>query len=255
MIAVNPRLDGKVAFISGGGGGIGHAACLAFAAAGAKVAVCEIDPARAERTAAAVIAAGGEAIALPTDLREDTQVAAAVAAAVARFGRLDILHNCAGGTDPQDGNITDVGLDVFDRTIGLDLRGTFLCCRHAIPHMIRAGGGAIVNMSSGVWLGGGADMEAYSSAKAAIVGLTNSLARDYGRHRIRVNAVAPGMITTERQRRLWYRDESLVQAGLQRQCTPDPVTEADVAEVVLFLASDAARGITKQLVPVNGGLR
>jgi len=98
-------------------------------------------------------------------------------------------------------------------------------------------------------------MEAYSSAKAAIVGLTNSLARDYGRHRIRVNAVAPGMITTERQRRLWYQDESLIQAGLQRQCTPDPVTEADVAEVVLFLASDAARGITKQLVPVNGGLR
>lgn len=139
--------------------------------------------------------------------------------------------------------------------MGVNFRHVFFACQAVLPGMVAQGGGAIVNMSSGVWLGGGAEMAAYSSAKAAIVGLTNSLARDYGRHRIRVNAVAPGMITTERQRRLWYPDERAIEAGLARQCTPDPVSEADVAEVVVFLASDAARGITKQLIPVNAGLR
>ncbi len=258
--AVNPRLDGKVAFISGGGGGIGHAACLAFAAAGAKVAVCELDPARAERSAAAVVAAGGEAIALPTDLREDAQVAAAVAAAVARFGRLDILYNCAGGTDPQDGNITDVGLDVFDRTIGLDLRGTFLCCRHAIPHMIRAGGGAIVNMSSGAALRGASPFHVYTAAKSAVLGLTRALAGTYAKQGIRANVIASGRVITDRIKRDWGE---LTEQDAHRD-PQDPVGRAKeypfwvgepehIAATAVFLASDAARMITGATIAADGG--
>jgi NAD(P)-dependent dehydrogenase (short-subunit alcohol dehydrogenase family) len=259
-MAVNPRLDGKVAFISGGGGGIGHAACLAFAAAGASVAVCELDPARAERSAAAVRAAGGEAIALPTDLREDVQVAAAVAAAVARFGRLDILYNCAGGTDPQDGNITDVGLDVFDRTIGLDLRGTFLCCRHAIPHMIRGGGGAIVNMSSGAALRGASPFHVYTAAKSAVLGLTRALAGTYAKQGIRANVIASGRVMTDRIRRDWGE---LTEQDAHRD-PQDPVGRAreypfwigepeHIAATAVFLASDAARMITGATIAADGG--
>lgn len=146
---MDSSMSGKVAVISGGGGGIGHAAALAFAAAGARVAVIELDPARARRTATAVTEAGGEAVAIAADITNDAQVAEAMRGVIGRFGRLDILHNCAGVTVPEDGPVREVPLEVFDRTFDLDVRGTFLCCRHAIPAMIRAGGGAIVNMSSG----------------------------------------------------------------------------------------------------------
>lgn len=257
---MNQRLEGKVAFVSGGGGGIGHAACLAFAAAGAKVAVCDLDPARTERTAAAVAAAGGEAIALSTDLREDAQVAAAVAAAVARFGRLDILYNCAGGTDPQDGNVTDVGLDVFDRTMGLDLRGTFLCCRHVIPHMIRAGGGAIVNMSSGAALRGASPFHVYTAAKGAVLALTRALAGTYAKQGIRANVIASGRVMTDRIKRDWGE---LTEQDAHRD-PQDPVSRAKeypfwvgepehIAATAVFLCSDAARMITGSTIAADGG--
>ncbi len=260
LTQVNTRLDGKVAFLSGGGGGIGHASCLAFAAAGARIAVCDHDAARARRTAAAVEAAGGQAVALPADIREDAQVAAAVAAAVARFGRLDILHNCAGGTDPQDGNITDVGLDVFDRTMGLDLRGTFLCCRHAIPEMIRAGGGAIVNMSSGAALRGASPFHVYTAAKSALLGLTRALAGTYAQQGIRANVIASGRVMTDRIKRDWGE---LTEQDAARD-PQNPVQRArdypfwvgepeHIAATAVFLASDAARMITGATIAADGG--
>jgi NAD(P)-dependent dehydrogenase (short-subunit alcohol dehydrogenase family) len=254
------RLDGKVAFISGGGGGIGHASCLAFAAAGARIAACDRDAARAERSAAAVIAAGGEALALSADITQDDQVAAAVAATIARFGRLDILHNCAGGTDPRDGSITDVALDVFDRTIGLDLRGTFLCCRHAIPEMIRAGGGAIVNMSSGAALRGASPHHVYTAAKGAVLSLTRALAGTYAKQGIRANVIASGRVMTDRIKRDWGE---LNGQGDGRD-PQDPVGRAreypfwigepeHVAATAVFLASDAARMITGATIAADGG--
>jgi NAD(P)-dependent dehydrogenase (short-subunit alcohol dehydrogenase family) len=110
-------------------------------------------------------------------------------------------------------------------------------------------------MSSVAWMGGGPDMQAYSAAKAAIVGFTNSLARDVGKWRIRVNAIAPGMVITPRQRELWYQDESRIEAGLARQCVPDPITADDIAALGLFLASSDSQRITKQCFSVNGGSR
>jgi NADP-dependent 3-hydroxy acid dehydrogenase YdfG len=169
-------LAGKVVFISGGGGGIGSAAARAFAAAGAKVAVADLLVDRAEAAAASVRDAGGDALAIAMDVTSDDSVAAGVAACFARFGRLDVLYNTAGGTDPEDGPVTEVPLEAFDRTINLDLRGTFLCCRHAIPHIVAAGGGAVINMSSGAALRGANPAHCYSAATGAILSLTRALA-------------------------------------------------------------------------------
>lgn len=254
------RLDDKVVFISGGGGGIGYAACLAFAAAGARVAVCDLDAERAARSADAVMAAGGEAVALPADITQDAQVAAAIAAAVARFGRLDILYNCAGGSLPSDGLVTDVGLDVFDRTINLDLRGTFLCCRHAIPEIIRAGGGAVVNMSSGAALRGASPHHVYTAAKGAILSLTRAIAGTYAKQGIRANVIASGRVMTERIIRDWG---TLSEQGNGRD-PQDPVGRLreypfwvgepeHIAAAAVFLASDAARMITGATIAADGG--
>lgn len=248
MTARHPDLAGRSVVVTGGASGIGAAIVRGFARAKARIAFLDL-----QEEAGQALAAETGALFLRCDLLDLDALKAALATASDRLGPIQVLVNNAANDQRQD--FETVTPESFDWIMGVNFRHVFFACQAVLPAMRAAGGGAIVNMSSGVWLGGGADMEAYSSAKAAIVGLTNSLARDYGRHRIRVNAVAPGMITTERQRRLWYQDESLIQAGLQRQCTPDPVTEADVAEVVLFLASDAARGVTKQLIPVNGGLR
>ncbi|MFZ9635745.1 MAG: SDR family NAD(P)-dependent oxidoreductase [Alphaproteobacteria bacterium] len=248
MTARHPDLAGRTVVVTGGASGIGAAIVRGFARERARIAFLDL-----QEEAGRALAAETGALFLRCDLLDLDALAAALATAAEELGPAQVLVNNAANDQRQE--FEKVTPESFDWIMGVNFRHVFFACQAVLPAMRAAGGGAIVNMSSGVWLGGGADMEAYSSAKAAIVGLTNSLARDYGRHRIRVNAVAPGMITTERQRRLWYQDESLIQAGLQRQCTPDPVTEADVAEVVLFLASDAARGITKQLVPVNGGLR
>ena len=246
--ARHPDLAGRTVVVTGGASGIGAAIVRGFARERARIAFLDL-----QDEAGRALAAETGALFLRCDLLDLDALKATLAAAVDRLGPVQVLVNNAANDQRQD--FEKVTPESFDWIMGVNFRHVFFACQAVVPAMRAAGGGAIVNMSSGVWLGGGPNMEAYSSAKAAIVGLTNSLARDYGIHRIRVNAVAPGMITTERQRRLWYQDESLIQAGLQRQCTPDPVTEADVAEVVLFLASDAARGITKQLIPVNGGLR
>ena len=248
MTARHPDLAGRSVVVTGGATGIGAAIVRGFAREKTRIAFLDL-----QEMAGQALAAETGALFLRCDLLDLDALKAALAAASDRHGPIQVLVNNAANDQRQD--FETVTPESFDWIMGVNFRHVFFACQAVVPAMRAAGGGAIVNMSSGVWLGGGADMEAYSSAKAAIVGLTNSLARDYGRHRIRVNAVAPGMITTERQRRLWYQDESLIRAGLQRQCTPDPVTEADVAEVVLFLASDAARGVTKQLIPVNGGLR
>jgi NAD(P)-dependent dehydrogenase (short-subunit alcohol dehydrogenase family) len=137
----------------------------------------------------------------------------------------------------------------------VNFRHVFFACQAVVPQMRMLGGGSIINMSSIAWMNGGPDMQAYSAAKAAIVGLTNSLARQYGADRIRVNAIAPGMVITPRQRELWYQDERKIAEGRARQCIPDAIEPEEIARLGLFLASDDSRLITKQCFMVNGGSR
>ena len=260
-ISADTRLTGKVVFISGGGGGIGSAACRAFAAAGAKVVAADHVPDRAEAAARSVREAGGEALAVQADVTSDDSVAAAVAAAVERFGRLDLLYNCAGGTDPADGPVTEVPLEAFERTINLDLRGTFLCCRHAIPEIVRAGGGAVINMSSGAALRGANPAHCYSAAKGAILSLTRALAGHYAKQGVRVNCIASGRVMTERVIRTFG---SLEEAAVPGRDPQDPLGRVreypfwigepeHIAATAVFLASDAARMITGATIPADGG--
>jgi len=254
------RLDGKVALITGAGSGIARAASLIFAAEGARVAVAEIDVERGRATETAVREAGGEALFIEADVTNEESVKRAVAATVKRFGKLDVLYNCAGGSIPADDFVTDVDLSVWQHTMSLDLLGPILMCRHAIPHIIEAGGGAVVNMSSGAALRGASPAHIYTSAKGAILSLTRALAGTYAKKNVRVNAICAGRILTER---VTSRYGSPDKAGPveDRQDAAGRVKEypfwvgkpEDIANIALFLASDESRMITGASIPADGG--
>ena len=159
-----PRLAGKVAFITGAGSGIGRATAILFAGEGAKVAIAEIDARAGEETDLA----GNEAIAIRADVTDPESLQAAIRATVGKFGRLDVLHNNAGGSTAQDDTAVDAPLDEFWRAIKLDLYGTFLGCRFGIPELIKAGGGSVINMSSNVALMGVAGRDCYTASKGGI---------------------------------------------------------------------------------------
>jgi NAD(P)-dependent dehydrogenase (short-subunit alcohol dehydrogenase family) len=242
------RLDGKVALITGAGRGIGRAAALLFAAEGARVAIAEVARADGEATARAIEAAGGEALFVATDVTSPASVEAAIQATVARYGGLHVLYNNAGGATPKDGKVTEIDLDEFWRTIGVDLFGTFLGCRYAIPIMIKGGGGSIINTTSIRALIGTAGADAYTSAKGGVRALTRSLALQWAAHGIRVNAIAPGVILTERVKALLREDDPIFQKLLLGASTPE-----DVAQMALYLASDESRKVTGAILPMDSG--
>ncbi len=242
------RLEGKTALITGAGRGIGRAAALRFAAEGAKVAIAEIGRADGEATARAIESAGGEALFVETDVANPESVAAAVAATVERFGGLQVLYNNAGGATPKDGKVTEIELDEFWRTIGVDLFGTFLGCRYAIPVMVEGGGGSIINTTSIRAMIGTAGADAYTSAKGGVRALTRALALQWAEKNIRVNAIAPGVILTERVRALLREDDPIFRKSLLGASTPE-----DVALMALYLASDEARKVTGAILPMDSG--
>lgn len=259
------RLDGKSVFITGAGSGIGKASALLCAAEGAVVTIADINRELAEATAAAVAAAGGQALGLQVDVTEEAAVAEAMSAAVERFGRLTNLVNCAGGSIAADDAVTKVDLDVWDHTINLDLKGTFLTCRTAIPHIAAAGGGAIVNFTSVVALRGNFKGHVYTAAKGGIIALTQALAGRYWRDNIRANAIAPGVILTERVRERIGLSPDVpsseavakaleMNARLVDQRHPFGVgVPEDIANVVLFLSSDESRMVNGAVIPAEGG--
>ena len=185
------RLDGKVAFLTGAGAGIAKASAKAFVREGAKVALLEVNRETGKAAEQEIVAAGGEAIFIETDVTDDASVKRAVAAVIERYGRLDIIVNCAGGSLAADVPVHEMDLDIWHKTIGLNLLHPFLCCRHGIPHLIKAGGGSIINFAS--VLGQiGSERPAYAAAKGGIVSFTKTLAAQYAQYGIRANAIAPG---------------------------------------------------------------
>jgi len=256
------RLDGKVAFISGAGSGIARAAARLFAEEGAKVAIAEINAELGRASERAVRENGGDAFFVETDVTKEESVKSAIGQAVSRFGKLNVLYNCAGGSIVQDARVTDVEMFVWQHTISLDLLGMFHCCRHGIPELIKAGGGAIVNMSSVAALRGSFPGHVYVAAKGGIIALTKGIAGEYAKDGIRANAIAPGLVKTERVTQRFgdladattgtARAQAL-KAQLKRY--PFSVGEPeDIARIALFLASDEARMITGVTVPADGGL-
>ena len=244
------RLSGKVAIVTGASQGMGAAHAKAFVEAGAKVVLTDLNEVAGQALADSL---GENAIFVKQDVSKQADWDKVLAAANAKFGVVTVLVNNA-ANDKRIAFDTLTEGD-FDAMLSINFRHAVFASQAVLPGMRAAGGGAIVNMSSVAWMGGGREMEIYAAAKAAMVGFTNSLARDVGPDHIRVNAIAPGMIITPRQRELWFQDESQIAAGLSRQCLPDLIAVEDVANLALFLTADDSRSITKQCFMINGGSR
>ncbi|MDR6292963.1 3-oxoacyl-[acyl-carrier protein] reductase [Inquilinus ginsengisoli] len=241
-------LGDHIAVVTGAASGIGKAIAERLAAAGAAVLVNDLRADRAEAVAAALRAAGGRAEAVGADVSDADAVERIFAAAREAFGDCTLLVNNAGHVHQSPFEALDVA--DWDRMIAVHLRGTFLCCRAAIPAMLAAGDGAIVNIASQLGQIGGVDLVHYSAAKAGIIGLTKALAREVSGRGVRVNAVAPGPIETELVRNLSeeWRAAKRAQLPLGRFGAPE-----DVAETVAFLASPAARIYVGQTLGPNSG--
>jgi NAD(P)-dependent dehydrogenase (short-subunit alcohol dehydrogenase family) len=250
------RLAEKVAIVTGGGGGIGGSTARALAREGAAVLVVDVDEAAAGSVAASIGQAGGVAASFRADVSEEEQVAAAIDAATARFGRLDVLHNNAALTDSDflstDTAVTDLSLEVWERTLAVNLRGQMLTCKHAVPMMVRGGGGSIINMSSGAALKGDRTRTAYGVSKAGVNALTLYVATSHGKQGIRANAILPGLVITDAVRA--HLDEATLARLGTATLTPSVGQPEDIADVVVFLASDESRYITGQLIAVDGGM-
>ena len=242
------RLAGKIAFITGAGAGIGRATALAMAREGAQVVVAEINTVAGEESAHL---AGNGAIAIRTDITEEDSVRAAIRQARRHFGGLHILHNNAGGSTPQDGTVVDAPIEEFWRVIKLDLFGTFLGCRCAIPEIVASGGGAVINMASNLALMGITGRDCYTAAKGGVAALTRSLAVEFA-PKVRVNALAPSATMTERVKKLMEANAAVDQ--LARSHLLGLIAPQDVANAALFLASEEARMITGQILPVDSGV-
>ena len=246
-------LSGRVVLITGGASGIGAAFVRAFAAQGARVAFLDIDADAGETLVREVAAAVGTApMFVPCDLLDIEALRTAMTEVRRSLGDAAVLVNNAANDQRQV--LAEVTPAEFDWTIGVNLKHVFFAAQAAVPQMQARGGGSIINMSSIAWMRGAPALPTYAAAKAAIVGFTNSLARQVGPDRIRVNAIAPGMVITERQRRLWYPDEKVIAEVRTRQAVPDAVTPDDIASMALFLASDESQRITGQCVRVDAGL-
>ncbi|KWF32806.1 short-chain dehydrogenase [Burkholderia diffusa] len=244
------RLHEKVAFVTGAGGGIGRAICRRFVAEGALIAAVDIDVDLA-RTAIDGFGPAARAIAVQCDVGDGESVRRAIGETVATFGQLNVLCNVAGGSTPRDGSVTDTSDTEFWRAIRLDLYGTFACCKHGLPELIKAGGGAVINMTSMVALMGIADKACYTAAKGGVISLTRSMAVDYARHNIRVNAIAPGITLTPRVAARLESSETLQQLTsrhLLGAAVPD-----DIAHLAVYLACDESRVVTGQVFPVDSG--
>ena len=190
------RLAGKVAIITGAASGIGRAAALLFATEGAKVVIADVDEERGRAVEGEI---GDEALFVRTDVADGAQVRALVQAAVRRFGRLTTLYNNAAPVElvnTEDRSVTDLPEEVFDRMIAVILRGTYLCSKHAIPEIVRAGGGSVINTSTVDAIVGQGGYDAYAAAKGGVLSLTRAMAVGYARHGVRVNAILPGFVRT-----------------------------------------------------------
>ena len=245
--AVYPSLKDKAVFITGGASGIGADIVRAFAEQGSRVGFVDLDAERGETLARDL----GDAVHFePCDLRDIDALRRAFAALKGRIGAAEVLVNNAARDDRHSWDA--VTPEYYDERIAANLRHMFFALQAVAPDMVAAGQGSIVNMGSNSWWEAGGGMPVYTTAKAAVHGMTRSFARDLGPHRIRVNTVVPGWVMTERQKELWVTPEKL-EAQLKRQCLPDPIEPVFLARMVLFLASDDAAMCTANNFMVEAG--
>ena len=243
-----PRLQERVAFISGAGSGMGRAAAIRFASEGARIAVADMSESGAEETAKRIVAEGGTALAVCVDVTSEPDVEAAVEATLARFGRIDVLLACAGVSAPFE-PLTRLTVDQWEHVMAVNVRGVFLCAKHCIPAMQAQGGGCIVVIASDSSYVATPNQAVYCASKGAVLMLTRALAVDHADDNIRVNCVCPSVVDTPMVRSI-FGPGDLADAGLPQVHTPE-----SIAEKLLFLASDESAGISGTSLVVDfGGL-
>jgi D-xylose 1-dehydrogenase len=245
-------LRDRTVLITGGASGIGEEYVKAFAENGAKVAFFDLNEEAGQTLTKSLAASTRHApLFLRCDVTRTDDLKAAISEVRQKLGAASALINNAANDQRQV--YADVTPDDFDRTMAVNFRHIYFASQAVVPQMIELGGGSIVNMSSITWQLGAPELMGYASAKAAVVGFTHSLARQVGQHRIRVNAIAPGLVLTEKQQRLWFPTPESVAEVINNQFLPDAVMPADIANLALFLAADDSRMITRQTFSVNGG--
>ena len=243
------QFSGKVALVTGAGSGIGRECARLFAAEGASVVVADVDVAGGEETVRLI---GGAATFVRADVAVGSEVEALVRRAVEVYGRLDYGVNNA-GVAGEDAGAAEHSEEAWDRIMGINLKGVWLCVKHELPALVRQGGGAIVNVSSVAGLIGSAGTVAYTASKHGVVGLTKAVAMEYAKRGVRVNAICPGLVRTPMLERLFEANP-----GVEAQVTAlEPVgrmaTAEEVARSVVWLCSDAAAFVTGTALPVDGG--
>lgn len=246
------RLDGKVAVITGAGGGMGREAAILFTQEGAKVCAADVNLAAAEETAALC---SGEAFPIAVDVADEEQVAAMMAATAERFGGIDVLYNNAGISPGDDASVLDTTVEAWQRVQDVNTKGVFLCCKHGIPYLRKRGGGSVINVASFVAIVGAATSQiSYSASKGAVLSMSRELAVQFAREGIRVNALCPGPVETPLLLNIFGDDPAALERRRIHWPTGRLAKPREIVNGALFLASDESSYVTGATFLVDGGL-
>ena len=245
------RLDGKVAVITGAGGGMGREAALVFAAEGARVCVADVDADAAARTAADA----GDAFAVEVDVADSASVERMMRATAERYGGIDVLYNNAGISPADDAGILETEPDAWDRVQAVNAKGVFLCCKHGIPHLLERGGGSVINVASFVALLGAATSQiSYTASKGAVLAMTRELAVQFARQGVRCNALCPGPVETPLLLNIYGSDPAALERRRMHWPTGRLAKPREIVNAALFLASDESSYVNGAIFTVDGGL-
>jgi NAD(P)-dependent dehydrogenase (short-subunit alcohol dehydrogenase family) len=246
------RLDGKACVITGAGGGMGREAAILFTEEGARVCAADIDLAAAEET---VSLCPGEAFAARADVAAEEDVRSLMDGAAARFGGLDVLYNNAGISPGDDGSVLDTSVEAWQRVQDVNTKGVFLCCKHGIPHLLRGGGGSVINVASFVAVLGAATSQiSYTASKGAVLALSRELAVQFARQGVRVNALCPGPVETPLLLSIYGDDPAALERRRVHWPTGRLGKPREIVNAALFLASDESSFVTGATFLVDGGL-
>jgi NAD(P)-dependent dehydrogenase (short-subunit alcohol dehydrogenase family) len=247
------RLEGKVAVITGAGGGMGRDAAVLFAQEGAKVCAADVQLAAAEETAG--LCDEGSAFAFEVDVADEAQVAAMMRATAERFGGIDVLYNNAGISPDDDASVLDTSVEAWDRVQAVNAKGVFLCCKHGIPYLRERGGGSVINVASFVAILGAATSQiSYTASKGAVLSMSRELAVQFARENIRVNALCPGPVETPLLLNIYGSDPAALERRRVHWPTGRLAKPREVVNGALFLASDESSYVSGATFLVDGGL-